>query len=86
MDVTIRIPDDIAGRLGAEGDLPRRALEALAVQEFRFGRLTKGELRELLGFATRQALDGFLAAHDVYIPFTLDDLEQDRNDLHRLGL
>lgn len=85
MDVTIRIPDDIAGRLGAEGDLPRRALEALAVQEFRFGRLTKGELRELLGFATRQALDGFLKARDVYIPFTLDDLEQDRNDLDRLG-
>lgn len=86
MDVTIHIPDDLAGRLGTVGDLPRRALEALAVQEFRLGRLTKVELRKLLGFATRQALDGFLEAHDVYIPFTLDDLEQDRADLRRLGL
>ena len=85
MDVTIHIPDDLAGRLGTVGDLPRRTLEALAVQEFRLGRLTKLELRHLLGFATRQALDGFLKAHDVYIPFTLDDLEQDRNDLRRLG-
>lgn len=86
MDVTIHIPDDIAGRLGAGGDLPRRALEALAVQEFRLGRVTKAELRVLLGFATRQALDGFLKAHDVYLPITLDDLEQDRSDLRRLGL
>jgi hypothetical protein len=85
MDVTIHIPDDLATRLGTAGDLPRRVLEALAVEEFRLGRLTQVELRRLLGFKTRQALDGFLKAHDVYTPYTLDDIEQDRNDLQRLG-
>jgi hypothetical protein len=85
MDVIVQIPDDLAGRLGTEGDLPRRVLEALAVDAFRLGRLTQAELRRLLGFATRQALDAFLKAHDVYLSYTLHDLERDRNDLQRLG-
>jgi len=37
MDVTIHIPDDLATRLGTAVDLPRRVLEALAVEEFRLG-------------------------------------------------
>jgi Uncharacterised protein family (UPF0175) len=85
MDVTIHIPDDLATRLGTAVDLPRRVLEALAVEEFRLGRLTQPELRRLLGLPTRQALDAFLKAHEVYIPFTVDDLNHDRNDLRRLG-
>lgn len=86
MDVVIHIPDDLAARLGAGGDLPRRTLEALAVEEFRCGRLTQAELRRLLGFATRQALDAFLKAHGVDLAYTVDDLDADANDLHRLGL
>jgi hypothetical protein len=85
MDITIHIPDELATRLGTSGDLPRRVLETLAVEEFRLGRLTQAELRRLLGLATRQALDEVLKAHGVYVPFTLDDLDQDRNDLRRLG-
>jgi len=85
MDVTIHIPDDLATRLGTAGDLPRRVLEAVAVEEFRLGHLTQPELRRLLGLATRQALDAFLKAHDVYISYTVDDLNHDRDDLRRLG-
>jgi hypothetical protein len=85
MDVTIQIPDDLARRLGATDDLSRRALEALAVEEFRLGHLTLAELRRLLGFGTRDALDRFLKAHGVYVPYTLDDLERERQDLRRLG-
>jgi len=85
MDVTIHIPDDLATRFGTAADLPRKILEALALEEFRSGRLTEPELGRLLGFATRQALDTFLKAHEIYIPYTVEDLEQDRNDLKRLG-
>ena len=85
MDITIRIPDDLAVRLGTAGDLPRRVLEALAIEEFRLGRLTRADLRRLLGFGTRQALDAFLKAHEVYAPYGLDDLDRDTNDLRRLG-
>jgi Uncharacterised protein family (UPF0175) len=86
MDVTLHIPDEFAQRLTAiGGDLSRRALEALALDEYKLGHLTAAELRRLLGFETRAALDGFLKAHGVYVDYTLDDLERDRRDLSRLG-
>jgi uncharacterized protein YgbK (DUF1537 family) len=54
MNLTVEIPDDVAQRLAAAGgDLSRRALEALALEEYKLGRLTKPELRRLLGFNTR---------------------------------
>jgi hypothetical protein len=86
MEVTVHIPDDLAQRLGTAGELERRALEALALEEFRLGHLTKPELRRLLGFGTRDALDGFLKSHDVFEPYSLDDLARERQDLQRLGL
>ena len=45
MNLIVRIPDDLAARLiSAGGDLERRALEALALAEYRAGRLTRPEL------------------------------------------
>ena len=86
MNVTIEIPDEVAQRLtAAGGDLSRRALEALALEEYKLGHLTKPELRRLLGFGTRYALDGFLKAHDVFEAYSLDDLEREQADLQRLG-
>jgi hypothetical protein len=87
MDVMLHIPDEFAQRLKATGgDLSRRALEALVLDEYRLGHLTTPELRRLLGFQTRAALDGFLKAHGVTLDYTLDDLERERQDLGRLGL
>ena len=45
MELTVQIPDDVARSMSASGDdLPRRALEALAIEEFKSGRITKPEL------------------------------------------
>jgi hypothetical protein len=86
MDVTVRIPDDIAARLCAAcGDLPRLALEGLARLRNINGHISKAGLRRLLGFGTRYRLDGFLKAHKVFEDYTLANFEQDREDLHRLG-
>jgi len=86
MDVTVHIPDEFAQRLAATGgDLSRRALEALALDEYKLGHLTTAELRRILNFATRAALDGFLKAHGLSLDYTLDDLERDRQDLIRAG-
>jgi len=86
MQVTLDIPDDVAERLkAAGGDLSRRALEALALEEYKRGQITKPELRRLLGFGTRDALDGFLKAHDVFEAYSLEDLARERRDLERLG-
>jgi hypothetical protein len=81
MDVTIAIPDELAARLGAETDLPRRALEALVLEEYRAGRITKAELREALGIETRYDMDGFLKARGVYEPVTPEDIRRDLEDL-----
>ena len=86
MQFTVDIPDDVAERLkAAGGDLSRRALEALAIEEYKRGRLTKPELRRLLGFGTRDALDGFLKAHEVFECYSIDDLAREQDDLKRLG-
>ena len=87
MELTVQIPDDLASRMGASGgDLSRRALEALALEEFKSGHITRPELRRLLGFGTRYQLDGFLKSHDVYEDYTLEDLEQELEGLRRLGI
>jgi hypothetical protein len=84
-EITVRLPDDLARRLGTGGEVERRVLEALALDEFKLGHLTKPELRRLLGFATRAKLDEFLTAHEVFGTYTPEDLERDRRDLQRLG-
>ncbi len=85
MEITLRIPDELARLLGSTSEIERRALEALALEEYKLGHLTKPELRRLLGFGTRAKLDEFLKAHDVFEPYTLEDLERERRDLERLG-
>ena len=86
MELTVQIPDDLASRMSESGgDLSRRALEALALEEFKSGRITKPELRRLLGFGTRYRLDGFLKSHGVYEEYTMEDFERDRDDLKQLG-
>jgi hypothetical protein len=86
MNFTVEISDDVAQRLTASGgDLSRRALEALALEEYMLGHLTKPELRRLLGFGTRAELDAFFKTQAVFASYTAADLEQDRRDLRRLG-
>ena len=85
MDVIVQIPDDLATRMGASGDLTRRALEALAAEEYKRDRLTKPDLRRLLGFETGDQIDEFLKAHDVFEDYTLKDLDREREGFERLG-
>jgi len=87
MHLTLPIPDDIGQRLSAGGaDLSRRALEAFALAEYRAGHLTLPDMRRLLGFGTRAALDGFLKARGIFDEVTTDDIERDLGDLRRAGL
>lgn len=66
-------------------DLARKAMEGLALQEYRSGDITDPELRRLLGFRTRCELDGFLKGHGIYSDYSMEDLELERADLRRLG-
>lgn len=84
MEVTLHIPDEVAQRLSAAGgDLSR--LEASSLEEYKAGRLTEAQSRQLLGLQTRNELDGFLKAHEVGLNYTREDLERERAALRRLG-
>jgi predicted HTH domain antitoxin len=84
MDLVLPIPDDIAERLGPEG-LSRRALEAFAIAEYQADRISRYELRRLLGFETRFELDDFLKERGVYDNYTLEDFRREMEDLKRAG-
>ena len=86
MNLTIAIPDDVAAGLGSEAELGRRALEALALEEYRAGRLTRPGLRRMLGYGTRAELDGFLKQHGVDDGITVEEFDRQMQDLDRLGL
>lgn len=85
MTVTLELPDDLASQLAAHGDVSRRALESFALEEFRAGRLSQAQLRQILGFSTRYELDGFLKAHGEFVDYPLEEFEQDRAALRRAG-
>jgi hypothetical protein len=87
MQLTLDLPDELSDALAASGpDLPRAALEAIALEAYRERKLTTAQLRRLLGFESRYELDGFLKQHEVWLDYTWQDLEQDRETHRRLGL
>ena len=86
MQITIELPEDIAVRLESTWkDLPRVALESLALEAYRSRALTAAQLRRLLVFETRMQVDAFLKEHEVY-DLTVADFEQDRETLRELRM
>lgn len=85
--LTLDIPDDLAKRLAATPNhLARRALEALVVEEFKAGHLSRDDVRRALGLATSIEVDAFLADRDIFERYSAEDLARDREELRRLGL
>ena len=86
MQLTLDIPDDLAAALRAAhgSDLGRAALERLAVEGYRQGRLSTHQLQRLLGFADRFETEGWLGRNGVSLNYSLDDLEADHRTLGRL--
>ena len=83
--ITLQLPDDIAHGLVAKWkNLPRVALESVALEGYRSGALTAAQVRRLLRFQTRYELDGFFKQHGV-CDYALEDLQSDRAALHRLS-
>lgn len=87
MQVTLDLPDDISAALeGRWPDLPRHALEALAVESYRSGALTENQVRRLLRLDTRFQVHALLKAHRVPLHYTEADLESDLTTHRELGI
>jgi predicted HTH domain antitoxin len=78
MRVTIELPDDLADQIRmSSGDVPRRVLEAFAIDSYRSGNLSGWQARRLLGLETRFELDALLKRAGVFREYTAEELESD---------
>jgi len=77
-NVSVQLPEDIARQLEtAWKNLPRRALEAIAVEGYRSGALTRGQVGRMLGLSFWET-EAFLKERQAYLHYDEADLEQDR--------
>ena len=90
MQVTFDIPDTLAAQIIAAGKEPSRAaLELLAVEGYRTRKLSENEVRTMLNFSTSMQVHALLKQHDVYLNYSLSDVEQDiqaSDELHAMRL
>jgi hypothetical protein len=78
MDVHFDIPDGVARQFTTEpGGIARAAVEALAVEGVRSGKLTVYQAREMLGIRSRYEMDGFLKARGLLLSDTIQQVVED---------
>ncbi len=76
MEVAITLPEDVAYRLQLRwSDIPKRTLEALAVEAYRSGALTAAEVQRLLHLSSRWEVNERLKELQTYLNYTEEDLE-----------
>lgn len=74
MQITVQLPDDLA----QHPDPAREALEAFAIEGYKSGVFSAFQTRILLGFETRNELEGFLKANGIWDhAYSAEDLEKD---------
>ena len=85
MHIAVELPEDIAKRLqDAWPDLSRGTVEAIAVEGYRDGTLTRDQVVRLLGLSFWEA-EAFLKRRRAYLTYTEEDFESDRQDLERIA-
>ncbi len=87
MKVTIQLPEDISAALEAQWDnIPRRSLEAIAIEGYRTGGLTEAQVRRLLELDTRFQVHALLKEPHVPLRYTEADVEDDLAAHRELGI
>jgi hypothetical protein len=83
MKVTIELPDNITRHLGEASKMPRQVLEAFAAEAYRTQKFSRHQASQLLGLDYWET-EAFLTQHEARRPFTLADLQIDRESLASL--
>ena len=85
MRIAVDLPEDIAERLETTWrDVSRGTLEAVALEGYRDGSLTRDQVGRLLGLSFWDT-EAFLKERQAYLSYDEEDFEQDRRDLDRIG-
>ena len=78
MHVAIDIPDEIASQLKARsGELTKAVLEAVAVESYRNGLITAGQVQQMLGLTSRWDVEALLKQAEAFHDYTMEDLARD---------
>jgi len=86
MQINFDVPEEIARNFGEDAQsVERAALEGLALEGIRSGRLSRGQARRLLGFQTSYEVDGFLKAHGLAVQESLEEMQRDSELVLALG-
>ena len=85
MPLEIALPQHIEQHLQTEwgNEFPRRAAEALAIEGYRTGALSLGEVAEILNLSINEA-DGFLKERGIFAIESLEEIEADNETLEEL--
>jgi len=83
MLLSLEVPDQIAHSLRLEGpQSARRHLEILALEGYRSGELSQGQVSELLGMGFDET-EAFLKEHGADVGLTMEEFEQDSANLRQ---
>lgn len=78
MAVKFDLPEDIEHHLEKQwGNLPRHALESLAIEGYRARILSRSQVRRMLGCETGAEVDELMKRSGVPFDYTLADFEHD---------
>ncbi|OKH21728.1 hypothetical protein NIES593_14990 [Hydrococcus rivularis NIES-593] len=85
MQITIDIPEELADLLELKwGNLSQRTLEALAVEGYRRGVMTRGQVRQMLNLSSFYEVEQFLKERGANLHYDETDLEQDIQVINEL--
>jgi hypothetical protein len=77
MAVRFELPEDIEHHLEKQwGNLPRQALETLAIDGYRARVLSRSQVRRMLGFETGAQVDEFMKRAGIPFDYTLSVVSQ----------
>jgi predicted HTH domain antitoxin len=85
MQITIDIPEELADILMDKwGNLSQRTLEALAIEGYRRGVMTRGQVKQLLDLTSFYEVEQFLKERGADLHYDETDLEQDLKTINEL--
>jgi predicted HTH domain antitoxin len=85
VSVTVELPGDVARQYGsAPAQIGRHLLEQAAVEGYRSGELSRGQVAQMLHLEWEET-EEFLAEHQCNRHYGLDDLDEERKSINKIG-